>query len=403
MATSIKTHLIIFSNYYPNLPSHAESWLADELGYTFSNYNSIVIYPSLLSKQYRKLPDNSTIGNYGNQKKLIFTEVIFCFKIALSEFSRYPNKIDFFKNFKYSFSLLMQLYKRANVVAQNINNLEGKIILYPYWADNLATLACFVKHLNPHCKIVTRAHGFEIYEEQTLYNVVPFREFHYKYIDKMYADSNKGFKHLNQKHPKYASKNELSYVGTLDYGYNPFEPNNNFTIVSCATLTDNKRVHLLTEVLKNITFSLNWIIIGDGERMETLKQNVKRLPVNISVNIKGSLAIKEVIEFYKTTPVNLFVSLSKSEGLPVSMMEAQSFGIPILSTDVGGCSEICNENTGILIPTDFNPIEVANQITQFKNSEKNSNFFHLQCRKNWEINFKAEINYKKFSEKILNI
>ena len=52
------------------------------------------------------------------------------------------------------------------------------------------------------------------------------------------------------------------------------------------------------------------------------------------------------------------------------MMEAQSFGIPIMSTDVGGCNEICNENTGFLIPKDFTAIDAANKIQEFKNSKK---------------------------------
>ena len=52
------------------------------------------------------------------------------------------------------------------------------------------------------------------------------------------------------------------------------------------------------------------------------------------------------------------------------MMEAQSFGIPIMSTNVGGCSEICNEQTGFLIEKEFDPKEVAQQLEAFKNSKK---------------------------------
>ena len=47
---------------------------------------------------------------------------------------------------------------------------------------------------------------------------------------------------------------------------------------------------------------------------------------------------------------DLFVNMSLSEGIPVSIMEAISFGIPIIATNVGGNAEIVNDETGVLIP-----------------------------------------------------
>ena len=45
-------------------------------------------------------------------------------------------------------------------------------------------------------------------------------------------------------------------------------------------------------------------------------------------------------------PVDLFLTVSANEGIPVSIMEAQSFGIPVIATDVGGISEIVNNVNG---------------------------------------------------------
>ena len=47
--------------------------------------------------------------------------------------------------------------------------------------------------------------------------------------------------------------------------------------------------------------------------------------------------------------VFFFVNVSESEGIPVSIMEAASFGIPIIATDVGGTSEIVDNSNGFLI------------------------------------------------------
>lgn len=41
--------------------------------------------------------------------------------------------------------------------------------------------------------------------------------------------------------------------------------------------------------------------------------------------------------------------MSDSEGIPVSIMEAMSFGIPVIARNVGGMSEIVNEENGLLL------------------------------------------------------
>jgi glycosyltransferase involved in cell wall biosynthesis len=111
---------------------------------------------------------------------------------------------------------------------------------------------------------------------------------------------------------------------------------------------------------------------------------------------------EEIIKFYQNNSVNLFISLSEAEGIPVSIMEAISFGIPILSTDVGGCKEIVAEETGILIPLETEMNEVANIITEFKDSFKNTNEFRKGVRKFWEEHFDAEKNYKSLFKQIEN-
>ena len=79
----------------------------------------------------------------------------------------------------------------------------------------------------------------------------------------------------------------------------------------------------------------------------------------------GDLQEKDVFRTYLAGSINLFVSVSETEGLPVSIMEAISFGIPVMATDVGGCREIANAHTGVLISKDFDVKSVAEEITRF--------------------------------------
>ena len=159
----------------------------------------------------------------------------------------------------------------------------------------------------------------------------------------------------------------------------------------------------MINILKELKFELVWHLIGDGPDLEKVKNINQQLPSNITMVYHGQKSRNEIFEFYKLNHINLFVSLSSSEGLPVSMIEALSYGIPLMSTDVGGCNEICNEQTGFLIPKKFNHKIVSHKIEEFKSSEKNTEKFRFGCRKFWEENFKADKNYSDFSSKIINL
>jgi glycosyltransferase involved in cell wall biosynthesis len=215
-------------------------------------------------------------------------------------------------------------------------------------------------------------------------------------VKKIFAISKNGRHYLVNKFPNFKDKICLSYLGVFDNGINPFIPQSPFTIVSCSSLISLKRVHLIIEILKHITFPVNWIHFGDGELKDKLLKETKSIPNTISIQFKGHVNNDELINFYKNTQVHLFITTSETEGLPVSLQEAISFGIPAVATNVGGIPEIINENTGLLIEKDFNAEHVAKLIMEFEVSEKNTLEFRNNVRAYWENKFNASANYADF-------
>lgn len=403
----MKPNLILLTNLFPGVGTRAENWLFDEIGITHNYFNSIYIVTNQYDSKNLEVPKNCQINNvYANSTlKLSFAEFINCIKIVLSDYSYYPVKKTFFRSFRYNLSLIKQLHLKAKIIGKNNDWFKQNSVVYAYWADNLATTASIlVQRYQPSAKCVTRGHGFEIFEEQTPNKMIKFRNFQYQHLSKLFADSKNGLKHLNSRkqYQDFNSKNALAYVGTKDYGLGVFD-SKEFNVTTCSVVRDVKRVHLFTEILKFIPFDITWHIIGDGPLLEDLKKLNNELPKNVKVVYYGYMPNKDVFQFYKTTSVNLLVSLSSSEGLPVSMVEAQSFGIPIMSTNVGGCNEICNDKTGFLIEKEFNPKEVADKIIQFKASNKNTLEFREGCRSHWKEHFNSEVNYKRFAEDLVNL
>ena len=103
---------------------------------------------------------------------------------------------------------------------------------------------------------------------------------------------------------------------------------------------------------------------------------------------------KAVLDFYRTHHVDLFINLSVYEGLPVSIMEAMSFGIPVLATDVGGTSEIVIDGVGELVDKNSSIEEIANKAIKIILTDGNRNkIMREHIKKVWKINFYAEKNY----------
>jgi glycosyltransferase involved in cell wall biosynthesis len=318
---------------------------------------------------------------------------------------------------KKSIALLCSNIYKANCVI-TILNTKSKLqdidlantSFYSFWFYDCIFLA-WLKKKNAIGKAFSRAHGGDLYEDRNSLGKILFRNFQIKNIDFVFPVSIGGTVYLQNKYPSYRHKLRTLYLGSEAHAnLNNFISNEPFVLVSCAKVRDIKRIHKIAEMLQFINFKLKWYHLGDENldvqndpSISLYKENVSKLinKTNIEYYPLGLLDNTSVMDFYKTHPVNLFISLSEAEGIPVSMMEAISFGIPILSTDVGGCKEIVNDQTGILIPLETDMKQVASIISDFKSSEKNTERFRKGVRKFWEENFNADKNYIDFF-KLLN-
>ncbi len=85
-----------------------------------------------------------------------------------------------------------------------------------------------------------------------------------------------------------------------------------------------------------------FLIAGDGELLEDCKDLAKKIGVSDIVIFTGFRTdIRNILQ-----GSNLYVSPSKEEALGISIIEAIATGLPVISTDVGGTSEVINEENG---------------------------------------------------------
>ncbi len=366
-----------------------EPYLNDEIEVVQDEYD-IILYPS----KPRSEPTEFGIRSLFGRSRL--KDYLFAFKVCLSE-SRFLLRT---RKFRYYLSLMAQCSAKSRELIENCS--PGDVI-YAYWSNELATIAAICAARRSDLICVSRAHGFDVFEDQTRYGYIPFRCFQLKHLKGLFSVSQRGVDHLREKNPRYSDKIFLSYLGTL----NPHEFRvlsdsnpNGLVIATCSNIRAIKRLTLLAEALRECTFPVTWHVIGDGSALEDLKKACMELPSNVHVDFKGRMDQKQIIKFYATNRIDALLSTSYSEGLPVSMMEALSCGIPVISTDVGGCSEIVTNESGMLIPSNPTADQVLNALTSFLHNGWKNASHRKAARSFWERNFNAASNYGSFYKRI---
>jgi glycosyltransferase involved in cell wall biosynthesis len=205
---------------------------------------------------------------------------------------------------------------------------------------------------------------------------------------------------------KLSSNISVSKLGKVNNRTPQIKKNNNQIIIcSCSTLIPVKRVNLIIDLLSNISLvNIKWIHFGDGYLRDEIRNYALEKLKNIDFEFKGVVPNSEILDFYSQNYVDLFINLSESEGIPVSIMEALSAGIPVLATNVGGTGEAVNSENGFLVEKDFDIKEVAEIIEHYLNSHPENQIKYRQNAYNfWMQNFEANKNYNEFVNEILSI
>ena len=121
------------------------------------------------------------------------------------------------------------------------------------------------------------------------------------------------------------------------------------------------------KVMENEGIILN--IVGDGSEINNLKNLVENYELEEKVNFIGKIENAKLNEYLSNA--DIFVQASNYEGLPHSILEAINYEIPILSTEVGGCSVLLNKGErGYIIPLPISETGISEGIRTIINNKK---------------------------------
>ena len=386
-----------------------EIYLKRELRYLSQRFDEIHLYPLNRVNNKRSVPENVFVNEMfcnrsGRVNKWYALKKYFdCKKILKSEI----------ENAVYGVAYLKEKYKEflAQVImAQELSDKFYKTILpkienanvrfYSVWLDEGALVLSLLKRAGRIKSFVVRLHGFDLYDDRREGKYMPFRCFCFKHASKIFVVSQVGAdytKRLNL----YPEKVLANYSGVDDHGLTK-SSNGKIRLISCSNLIPLKRVNLIIKMLESISIPIEWKHFGDGTERSKLEKLAEALPNQIDYSFEGHVNYDKLISTYTEEHWTCFIHMSESEGLPLSLVEAMSFGIPVIACDVGGVSEIVSEKEGLLLELKPNLEKATKFILRLADDPDFLKSKSEGARLKFLGNFNAQNNYHSFTDYLLN-
>lgn len=391
-----KQVLNFYTNFFPR-GGVAESFATNEVLELGKKYHTINIFPAkyVKSPADKAIPDNAKMIDLlaapirlQNNIPLILKNLFLIIQVLYKEMQQ-GIAVKHLKNLFISFSYALVLSERVKpyISKDHVN--------YVFWMNDYALALAILKHKKVALDFSLRTHGYDLYDERHILGKIPFRAFIYAQASNIINVAQANTNYLKIKYPKFSEKYCNSYLGVYD-SYKPnsqkvLKKDKEFIIVSCSRILPLKRVHLIAEILANLKFeeTIHWIHIGDGDAFESIKNDIGALFQSSSntYELKGFMSNPQIMDFYNHTPVDAFIHLSETEGLPVVMMEAINFGIPIFSTDVGGVKEIVTDQVGKVIDVRTTNNVIEDELIRFLHGVRDKKYEPEQIRNFWKANF----------------
>lgn len=410
--------LILVTSKFPY--SNGENFIENEIDYLAQYFEKVLIYSSLTDrddKSYvRKTPDNCKVFspelgeiNHKDYMKSFVKKNVVREIVTNCRGNKRINKIAAACFFDQKYS------KSCGSVNEMIDSLlltaDDTVYVYSYWLSTVGMTAIHIfeklKKRQIRVSLISRCHRFDLYENRAYLNYQPFQKMMIEKMMKVYPCSEQGSNYLRTKYPECANKIQTSYLGVND-NYNGALPKRSkeFHVLSCSNVIPLKRVEKILESLAEITdVSIRWTHFGDGELLRSVQESAMKLPDNIVAEFKGRVPNQAIYKYYNENNINLFINVSTSEGLPVSIMEAISFGIPVIATNVGGTAEIVLDGVnGFLLEENFEITALSELICKFvKMPGMDYERLCRHAREIYETKFSADKNYMDFCKKLITL
>lgn len=367
--------LVLLTTCYPY--GRGEEFLEAELPYLVAAFGRVVVFSfAFATEQTRSLPEGVEVYRFRDTPKAMKLSRIlrtlcnreFHVEIAAARaYLQHPLSLGLRREMLF---YLVNAGIKADFVARTLQERGIEpALFYSYWNNRFAVTAAMLKARYGR-PAVSRTHGYDMQYHRSPWGYIPYKHYLAQHLDAVFFNT----RLMQNEFTRLTGRThglEFAPLGVANaLTANPGSTDGVLRLVSCSAMIPGKRVERIVDALAQVQGArVCWTHLGDGPGRPQLQDLAHRLldgRSEMEYNLLGYCPHEKVLEFYRTQPIDLFVTMTETEGAPVSMMEAGAFGLPIISPAVGGVPEIVESGkNGELLPPDAVADDLARAIVRW--------------------------------------
>ncbi len=347
------------------------SWMCDEL-IAFSNHAKFEVLflrtqDDFYEKELNVLKNNGVkISTKPFSTDRFLRKIIVVFKFLIANIS----------NFRFDYNFVIGIKTIYWFLRIDIKLFSEDSNIHAQFATQASLISLLIKRFyNNEPKFSFTFHAYDIY-------------FDNKWFDILIKECEVGFS-ISEYNLSYIKKNYLkcdnAKLSRLGVFRDKIGPNNiykskddeTFKVGVLSWFIEKKGIIYLLKAMKelarNSANNVKLIIAGDGPLKEEYMDYIHKNKLEDCVTLIGKVNGEQKQIFFESIDLFVLPSISlknDQDGIPVVLMEAIAYGLPIVSTNVSGIPEICiNEYNGILIQEKVVD-EIVDAIVELQNNSK---------------------------------
>jgi len=297
----------------------------------------------------------------------------------------------------------LAIFPKAVFIAKIIEKAEIQHI-HAHWGSTTATVAYFVSKFTNIPWSFT-LHRWDIKENNLLKEKVKSAQF-------IRCISEHGKRELLEIVGKdYEQKIKVLHMGVkIASNIQEFSKNKKkFIIATPANFLEVKGHRYLIEACSNLLKqgieNFQCIFFGEGPLKDKLEKLIKEKELTKYVKMVEAIPHEKLMEMYKNKKIDLIIlpsittEKSEHEGIPVSLMEAMAYKIPVISTNTGGIPELLSNGAGVIVK-EKSPEELKKTIIKVMKKEGFAKGLSQKAYQRIQEKFNIEKNTKILLELI---